>query len=132
MSDNLKNYYVFKYIVDAITKEPTEHEGEIQAFVKATDPWDAVTKSGLNDDMNIYGANRIDNLSDYVKSIKNEYKLLRKINKQLKTLIDEEKAIETDAIKNHLCPNGCGKLNKKNICNACGYGHPDNTIVITQ
>ena len=132
MSDNLKNYYVFKYIVDAITKEPTEHEGEIQAFIKATDPWDAVTKSGLTDDMNIYGANRIDKLSDYVKSIKNEYKFLRKINKQLKTLIDEEKAIETDAIKKHLCPNGCGKLTKKNICKACGYGHPDNTIVITQ
>ena len=47
--DDTKNYYVFKYVVDTVSGDPTDHEGEIQAVVKATDPWDAVEKAGFTD-----------------------------------------------------------------------------------
>jgi uncharacterized Ntn-hydrolase superfamily protein len=93
--DSLKNYYVFRYIVDSVSGEPTEYEGDIVAFVKATNPWEAVEAAGY-DDMNQYGAKYIDDdLDKYVDAIAEERKILKKISKQLKEMVvehDEQRA----------------------------------------
>ena len=126
--DEPKNYYVFKYIVDSVTGEPTEHAGEIQAFVKATDPWDAVEKAGL-DDMNKYGANRVDKLEDFEKAIAEERKLLKKISKELKGMKDEEQAERDRILAERECPNGCGKMDEKFRCKNCGFGYEGEQLV---
>ena len=120
--DSLKNYYVFRYIVSSVTGEPTEHEGEIQAFVKATDPWDACEKAGMSDP-NLYGANLVDKIDVMEKAISDERKLLTKISKQLKAMSDEEAAEVKKLKEERPCPNGCGKLDEKYSCDKCGFGH---------
>lgn len=126
--DAEKNYYIFKYIVDPVSGDPTEYEGEIQAFVKATDPWEAVTKAGF-DDINAYGANRIDDPKKYEKLIADERKHLTKISKQLKEMTEEADAEREKFIKERPCPNGCGKLDEKFRCPKCGYGHEAEELV---
>ena len=88
--DDEKNYYVFKYVVDKVSGEPTEYEGEIMGFVKATDPWEACEKLGFTDP-NEYGANYMEDVSQMEKAIKEERKhviiladILDKINLTLK------------------------------------------------
>lgn len=120
--DAEKNYYVFKYIVDPVSGEPTEYEGEIQGFIKATNTWDALEKAGL-DDTNAYGANRVDNLDDFTKAIATERKLLKKISKQLKEMTDERDEEIKKFMEDRPCPNGCGKLDEHFACPVCGYGH---------
>ena len=120
--DEARNYYVFKYVVDSVTGEPTEHEGEVQAFVKATDPWEAVTNAGF-EDMNAYGANRIDDVMTFEKAIAEERKHLTKISKQLKDMTDELEAERQKYFEERPCPNNCGKLDEKFSCPKCGYGH---------
>ena len=126
--DAIKNYYVFKYVIDPISGNPTEYEGEIQAFVKATDPWDACEKAGLND-ANAYGANRIDELSTFEKAIAEERKHLTKISKQLKDMTDERDAERKKFMDERPCPNGCGKLDEKFSCPKCGFGHEAEELV---
>jgi len=126
--DSIKNYYVFKYVIDKVSGQPTEYEGEIQGFVKATNSWEALEKSGL-DDTNLYGANIIDNLEDYETAIKDERKHLTKISKQLKEMTDERDAERKKFIEERPCPNGCGKLDEKFRCDKCGYGHEQKQLV---
>lgn len=126
--DSEKNYYVFRYIVDPISGEPTEYEGEIQAFVKATDPWEACTKAGF-DDPNAYGANLIDDPRKFVKDIETERKHLSKISKQLQPMIDEIEAEREKFFKERPCPNGCGKLDEKFRCPVCGFGHEAEKLI---
>ena len=118
-----KNYYVFKYVVDAVTGEPTEYESDIVAFVKATDPWEACEKAGF-DDANAYGANRIEDLGKIEKAISDERKHLTKISKQLKEMTDEQEAEKQKFIKERKCPNGCPEqMDSQFRCKNCGYGH---------
>jgi len=126
--DSVKNYYVFKYVIDNVTGDPTEYEGEVQAFVKATDPWEAVTNAGF-EDANLYGANLINNLEDYEKAIKEERKHLTKISKQLKEMTDERDVERRKFMEDRPCPNGCGKLDEKFRCDKCGYGHEQKQLV---
>lgn len=126
--DAIKNYYVFKYIVDKVSGEPTEYEGEIQSFVKACDPWEAVTNAGY-EDLNQYGANRVDDLADFEKAISDERKHLTKITKQLKTMTDERDAERKKYMEERACPNGCGKMDEKFRCEKCGYGHEAKELV---
>lgn len=126
--DEPKNYYVFKYVVDPVSGEPTEYEGEIQAFVKATDPWDALEKADL-DDANAYGANRIDKLEDYEKAIKEERKHLTVISKQLKEMTDERDEERKKFMEERPCPNGCGKLDDKFRCDKCGFGNEAKEVI---
>tara|TARA_R110002110_G_scaffold44052_1_gene136145 strand:+ start:1916 stop:2416 length:501 start_codon:yes stop_codon:yes gene_type:complete len=119
--DDTKNYYVFKYVVDTVSGDPTDHEGEIQAVVKATDPWDAVEKAGFTDN-NAYGAGMINSLTDIVTSIAEERKTLSKISKQIKVMTDEEDAERTKFLEERACPNGCGKMDEKFRCKNCGFG----------
>jgi len=126
--DELKNYYVFKYVVDSVTEEPTEHEGEIQAVVKASDPWDAVEKAGFTDN-NAYGAGMINSLTDIVDSIAEERKTLKRISKQLKTMTDEEDAERTKFLEERECPNGCGKMDEKFRCKECGFGREGEEVI---
>ena len=115
------NYYVFKYVIDSVSNEPTEHAGDIQSFVTATDPWNAVEKAGFSD-LNTYGANRIDDLLTYKASIVTERKLLTRISKELKIMIDKQNEETKKVLTERLCPNGCGKMNKNFQCNKCGFG----------
>ena len=121
--DEPKNYYVFKYVIDQGTGKPTVYEGEIQAFVNADDPWDAVEKAGFGDDLNTYGANKIDDLDKFTKAIADERKVLKKISKQLKVMTDERDA-EIEKIRaERLCPNCDIKMNEKFQCEKCGFGY---------
>ena len=126
--DEEKLYYVFKYVVDTISGEPTEYEGEIQAFIKATDPWSAVEKAGFNS-MNDYGANRIEDLSKFEKAIADERKHLKKISKQLKEFTDEEKKKRDKFYEERLCPNGCGKMDEQWKCDKCGFGKEKEQLI---
>ena len=117
--DEDKNFAVFKYVVDSVKGEATEHAGDIVAFVRANNTWDAVEKAGFKD-LNAYGANRVDKLEDYTKAITDERKLLKKISKQLKAMIDAENA-ENKSIEG-MCPNGCGKMDEHNRCDKCKFG----------
>lgn len=128
--DAEKNYYVFKYIIDAVSGEPTEHEGEIQAFVKATDPWEAVTNAGF-DDLNAYSANRMDeeNLDKFTTAISDERKHLKKISKQLKTMTDERDEEVKKFMDERPCPNGCGQLDENFSCPNCGFGHEADDLI---
>jgi hypothetical protein len=120
MFDAEKNYYVFKYVVDH-KGEPTEHEGEIQGFVVATDPWEACTKAGF-DDMNEYGANVMEDPKKTAGAIATERKHLSKISKQLKPMIDKIDEDRKKVLDDNECPNGCGKMDKKQRCKKCGFG----------
>jgi hypothetical protein len=126
--DAVKNYYVFKYVVDKVSGEPTEYEGEVQAFVQATDPWEAVEKAGF-DDPNAYGANRIENLEEFEKAIADERKHLSKISKQLKEMTAERDAEREKFLKERPCPNGCGQMDEKFRCSNCGYGFEGEQLV---
>lgn len=119
--DSDKNYYIYRYVKD-ITGEFTEHEGEIQAFVKATNTIDACDKAGMGDP-NEYGARQIDNLDEFVTAIENERKHLTKISKQLKEMIDERDEKAKAFYRDPQCPNGCGRLDDALRCSKCGYGH---------
>ena len=119
--DDMNNYYVFKYVVDAVTGKPTMHEGEIQAFVKATDPWDALEQANC-DDTDAYGANVIDKPEHFVDAIAKERKHLRKVAKQLKVMTDEIADAKKEFEENRPCPNGCGKLDENYACDKCGFG----------
>jgi hypothetical protein len=123
-----KNYYIFKYVVDKVSGEPTEHEGEIQAFVKGSNSWDACERAGF-DDMNVYGANQIDNLADYEKAIADERKHLTKISKQLKEMTTERDEEMKKYMEERPCPNGCGQLDDKFKCGNCGYGHEEKELL---
>jgi len=128
--DEVKNYYVFKYVVDSVSGEPTEYEGEIQAFVKATDPWEAVENAGF-DDANAYGANLMDNenLGTFTDAIAKERKHLSKISKELKGMSDELESERAKYFEERPCPNGCGKLDEKFSCPNCGYGHEADDLI---
>jgi len=126
--DAIKDYYVFKYVVDPVSAEPTEYEGEIQAFVKAADPWEAVSKAGF-EDMNAYGANRIDDLKKFEEAIATERKHLTKISKQLKEMTDERDAAHKKFLEERECPNGCGKMDSKWRCDKCGFGREAEEII---
>lgn len=127
MSDELsyfdaeKNYYIYRYVRD-VKGDFTEHEGEIQAFVKATNSIDACDKAGMSDP-NEYGARQIDDLDKFVKAIEDERKHLTKISKQLKEMTDERDEKRKEFYRNPQCPNGCGKLDEALRCPNCGYGH---------
>ena len=126
--DTLKNYYVFKYVYDVVNEKYTALEGEIKAFVKATDCWDAIEKSGLTD-TDAYGANLIENLSDFEKAISTERKHLTKISKQLKEMTDERDAEIAKFTEERPCPNGCGKLDEHYRCPICGFGHETDVMI---
>jgi len=126
--DSVKNYYVFKYITDKITDAPTEHEGDIEAFVKAKTPWEAMELAGV-DDSNAYGAELVDDLDGYANTIKAERKQLSKISKELKEMTDERDAERRKFMEERPCPNGCGKLDEKFRCDKCGYGHEQKQLV---
>ena len=126
--DEEKNYYVFRYVVDPVSGNPTEYEGEVQAFTKATDPWEAVTNAGF-DDMNAYGANRVDDMDTFEKAIVDERKLLKKISKQLKEMTDERDAELEKFLKERPCPNGCGQLDDNFNCPECGFGHEQEELL---
>lgn len=119
--DEPKHYYVFKYVVDKVTGEPTEYEGQVQDVVMATDPWAAVEAAGFND-MNVYGANRIDNLEKFETAIKNERTLLRKISKGVKVMADALRAERQKFKEERPCPNGCGQMDEQYRCEKCGFG----------
>ena len=120
--DEPKNYYVYKYIVDSVTGEPTEHAGEIQAFVVATHPWEAVETAGF-DDFNLYGASEIEKLEGFEKSIADERKHLTKISKQLKVMTDAWDEEHKKFLEDRPCPNNCGKMDSQNRCKICGFGY---------
>ena len=120
--DDVKNYYVYKYVIDKVSGEATEFEGEIMGFVKATDPFEACEKLGCGD-MNLYGANYIDNLDDFTKAIADERKHLTKISKQLKEMTDERDAERKKFLEERKCPNCDIKMDKAWRCDKCGYGH---------
>jgi hypothetical protein len=126
--DQEKNYYVFKYVVDKVSGDPTEYEGEIMAYTKATDPWEAVSNAGF-DDCNAYGANRIDDLNNHVKAIADERKHLKKVSKQLKEMTDERDEEQKKFMEDRLCPNGCGKMDEAFRCGNCGFGHEKDELV---
>ena len=126
--DDVKNYYVFKYVVDSVSGDPTEHEGEVQAFVKADNPWEAVEKAGFSD-LNAYGANMIDSLTNFGESIAAERKHLSKISKQLKTMTEEEDAERAKFLEERECPNGCGKMDEKFRCKGCGFGREGEEVI---
>ena len=122
--DKEKPWYVFEYIVDPVSGEPTEYAGEIKAFVKAVHQWEAIETAGF-DDYNAYGANVMDETRDFdkfTKSIADERKLLKKISKELKGFIEERDAKTKEFLKDRPCPNGCGKLDEKFRCPNCRYG----------
>jgi hypothetical protein len=125
--DEDKNYYVFKYVVDS-DGEPTEYAGEIQAFVVASDPWDAVSKAGY-DDMNIYGANYVDNIEGFETAIADERKILKKISKQLKDMREVEETARKKILEDRECPNGCGKMDENFSCDKCGFGHEREQLI---
>jgi hypothetical protein len=126
--DEKKRYYVFKYVVDSVSGEPTNHEGEVQAFVEATDPWDALEVAGF-DDVNAYGANRVDDPKVFEDAITEERKLLKKLTSQLKDWKDSDEAAYKEIIEKRECPNGCGKMDEKFRCKECGYGYEAKSIV---
>jgi len=126
--DDPKLYYVFKYVVDPVSGESVEYEGEIQSFVKATDPWNAVEKAGFTS-MNDYGANRIEDLSKFEKAIADERKHLSKISKQLKEFTDEEKKEREKFYEERLCPNCKIKMNEKWQCDKCGFGKEKEQLI---
>ena len=126
--DDVKNYYVFKYVVDSVSGDPTEHEGEVQAFVSADDPWDAIEKAGFTD-TNVYGANMINSLADFTESIATERKHLSKISKQLKVMADAEDIERTKFLEERACPNGCGKMDEKFRCKDCGFGREGEEVI---
>jgi len=126
--DSQRNYYVFRYVVDSVTGESTDHEGEIVAFTKASNPWEAVENAGETD-MNKFGANRIDKLEDFEKAIQDERKLLSKISKQLKVMTDRRDAERKKIMDERECPNGCGKMDEKFRCKACGFGFEGQQLV---
>jgi|TARA_R110002126_G_scaffold253231_3_gene396274 hypothetical protein len=129
--DDVKNYYVYKYVVDSVSGDPTEHEGEVQAFVKAANPWDAIEKAGFTDtnDTIVYGANMINSLADYTESIVNERKHLSKISKQLKVMSDEEESEKAKFLADRECPNHCGKMDEKFRCKECGFGREAEEVI---
>lgn len=126
--DSEKNYYIFKYVVDPVSGQPTQFEGEIQAFVKATDPWDACEKAGFTDS-NTHGATLIDDPRKFVKAIEDERNHLTKISGQLQPMLDEIKAEQKKYFEDRPCPNGCGKLDEKFRCPKCGYGHEVEQVI---
>jgi len=123
MFDAVKMYYIFKYVVDS-SGNPTDHEGEIQAFVKATDMWEAMDNSGFTDS-DLYGANLCseEHLDQFTKAIAKERKHLSKISKQLKVFTDERDAAQKAFEDERPCPNDCGQLDENFSCPTCGYGH---------
>lgn len=123
-----RKYYVFKYVVDSVSGEPTEHAGEIQAFVEANDSFEAMEKAGF-DDFNAYGANLIDNMEDFESAIKDERKLLKKLSKELKDWRELQQAEQEKFIKERPCPNGCGKLDEKFRCPVCGFGREAEGVI---
>ena len=126
--DSQRNYYVFRYVVDSVTGESTDHEGEIVAFTKASNPWEAVENAGETD-MNKFGANRIDKLEDFEKAIADERKLLSKISKQLKVMTDEQDAEKKKFLEERPCPNGCGKMDSQHRCAVCGFGYEGEELI---
>ncbi|MCK5017685.1 MAG: hypothetical protein KAS32_11530 [Candidatus Peribacteraceae bacterium] len=120
-SFGVRKYYVFKYVVDAVSGEPTEHAGEIVAFVDAETSFDALEKAGF-DDFNTHGANLVDKVEDFEKAIKDERKLLKKLSSDLKVWRDAEQAEREQFLKDRPCPNGCGKMDEKLRCDKCGFG----------
>ena len=115
MFENQK-YAVYKYVLDE-SGEPTEHMGEIVAFVVADDLWEAVEKAGF-DDFNLYNAKRIDEmeLDKFQKAIAEERKLLSKLSKELKPMIEERNK------KMDQCPN-CDIPLVDGKCQQCRFGY---------
>ena len=128
MFDAVKYYYVFKYVVDS-SGNPTDHEGEIQAFVKATDMWEAMDNSGFTDS-DLYGANLCseEHLEQFTEAIAKERKHLSKISKQLKVFTDERDAAQKAFDAERPCPNNCGQLDENFSCPKCGFGHETDDI----
>lgn len=115
MFENQK-FAVYKYVLDE-SGEPTEHMGEIQAFVVADDLWDAVEKAGFSD-FNLYNAKRIDDmeLDKFQKAIDEERKLLSKLSKELKPMIEDRNK------KMDQCPN-CDIPLVDGKCQQCRFGY---------
>jgi len=120
--DEPKQYYVFKYVIDKMTGDPTNHEGEVQAFIIADNPWEAVEKAGFTD-CNTYGASEIENLDEFEKAISEERKHLSKISKQLKVMTDARDEERKKFLEEKPCPNGCGKMDDQYRCKECGFGY---------
>jgi hypothetical protein len=132
MFDEPRPYSVYKYVTDE-SGEPTVYAGQIVAFVKATNPWEAVEKAGF-DDMNAYGASMVDEeqMDNYKKAIAEERKLLSKISKELNGFIEEREAELRKLREERECPNGCGKMDEHFRCKACGFGYElENSLVPT-
>ena len=127
-SFGVRRFYVFKYIVDKVSGEPTEHAGEIQAFVDAEDSFDAMDKAGFSD-FNTHGANLVDDAETFEKAIKEERKLLKKLSGQLKEWSDADKAEHDKFLEERFCPNKCGKMDEKFRCPVCGFGREGEEMV---
>jgi hypothetical protein len=128
--DAIKNYYVFKYVVDSVSEQPTNHEGEIIDIIKGTDSITAMIEAGY-DDFNVYGCNLMDesHIDKLTNSIEEERKLLSKLSKKLKGLQDERDEAMKKFMEERPCPNGCGKLNEKFNCDVCGYGKEAEALI---
>lgn len=116
MAEVMKNYYIFEYVYDPNEEEYTSIEGEVQAYVKAGDPFDACEKTGYTDH-NRYFAKPLENLDSHVESIKKERKHLSKISKQLKEMVAEHE----EQMKK--CPNCGADLDEEHNCPECSFGH---------
>ena len=123
MFDEPKPYAVFRYVLDA-KGESTEHAGQIVAFVKSTDPWQAVEDAGF-DDMDLYGANMVDpeTYDKLQDSINEERELLDKVEAQLKEFIDERNAEIEKFKEERPCPNCGTKMDNQYRCPECSFGH---------
>lgn len=124
--DEMRPYYVYKYVFDPIEDTYTAIEGEIQWVGKAVNSFDAMDRSGCND-ANMYDAREMSpaNLDTINKGIAAERKHLSKLSKGLKALTDERDAEIEKFKKDRPCPNGCGKMDEKNRCKICGFGYED-------
>lgn len=116
-----KNYYIFEYVYDSAEEEYTQIEGEIQGYVKATDPFDACKKAGF-EDYNRYFAKPVEDLDSHTEAIKKERKHLSKVSKQLKGMIDERDQARKDFEENRPCPNCEEKMDEDFTCPKCGFG----------
>lgn len=85
----MSRYYIYEYIVDTITGIPTNHEGQMVAFVEAESAEDALIKTGYADP-DKYGAMPIGNLETFADAINKERELLNRFNRQIKKWIKDD------------------------------------------
>lgn len=115
-------YYVFEYVYDVTAEEYTPYEGDMIDIVKASNSMEAVNNAGF-DDFNKYGAKIIENLDVYKDAIKEERKILSKLNKKIDEQIAERDKKQKEYLEERKCPNCDIKMDKAFRCSKCGYGH---------